>query len=101
MFLHSFQKSTLDASSKGEGSDIYIYLSLVVFQAFWITFFMAGTRQWLVPEMYFVHVQVASVHQPFQCCKFSFLMLFNWLPNYLCSMQPVFLASEVETLFLM
>lgn len=73
MFLHIFQKSTLDASSKGEGSDIYIYLSLVLFQAFWVTFFMAGTRQWLVPEMYFVHVQAVSVQQPFQCCKFNFL----------------------------
>lgn len=73
MFLDIFQKNTLDASSKGEGSDIYIYLSLVPFQAFWVTFFVAGTRQWLVPEMYFVHVQAASVHQPFQCCKLNYL----------------------------
>lgn len=93
MFLHIFQKNTLDASSKGEGSDIYIYLSLVPFLAFWVTFFMAGTRQGLVPEMYFVHVQAASVHQPFQCCKLNYL-------NSLCFLTGFQIISAACRFFL-
>lgn len=55
-------------------------------------FFMADTR--VATEMYPVHVQAASVHQPFQGCKCNF---FKWFPNYLCSMQHFFLGfSDVN-----